>query len=1456
MAGLKEEWLRFMNMHKIIGDEFPEYIAYQQQKIYNALEDVHSVGSATELQEAIDNIGTGAGTIFIESGTYTINTPIDIDGCGSLVIYGHGDNTILQATDGVTVFNITCCQSLLIKTLKIDINNYTLLHPNTQVVIVNETNNNVVGFSDVTIDGDGSNGIGIELQSNNCYIDQCNITDCKKGVYINNSDNHNITNNIFTGHKEYGIHLDTASKCSINGNTLNSITSYGIYADTCSYNTFSLNISNSNYSGIFIRDSLSNTISSNTCNSNSHDGIHLIGSNYNTISSNTCDGNDSNAVTDTAGIFITNDSDYNTITGNSSNNNNNTGVGGAYGIVINTATCEENIIASNNCNGNDIDYKDSGARTTVEYYVQNVDELQDAINSIGSKAGIINIKSSFTVNATIVIDGNGSYLIEGEGDNTVLTTVGDIKCFDIDIARQVVFKNFKIDASSLTTATKEIIDVNENNNNLIIFDNVSITGDGSNGIGIELNSNNCRINNCNIENVNIGVNILSMDNMLQGNKSLNCNTYGIKVGANNNMLNTNTCSSNVIGIYINSANNSLIIGNYYESNTEWGIYLIDSNYNSIPNNYCLNNDGNSANPIGGIGVDGDSDNNMLIGNTSINNNNTGAEDGYGIYLGVNTDNNHILANWLSGNDDNQKDLGNNTTFSIAGHLHDGETLQLDGINSDGGAFDFLTTGQVNFNQNLNLKDGSLLAGLINTVFSSNWSGVVDKGITTDKVYDQFVEVANEITALKYCLNFEGVWDASSGNPPDLTPADGDYWITTTAGNWNGVDWELLDWIVWEAGSAKWYKVKYFRQFPVVEVSGNKSIQTAIDQIIYMGGGIVKIHSGTYNDGNDVFPLTINDGGNGYFLKIIGVGDTTILDPNGDSTIFSITNIGKLVLEDFKIDANDLTTATKEIINIAEASNNPIIVRSITIIGNGTNGYGIEINSNNCKVENCDINSINIGINVLGNDNTIQENIINSCNNYGIQIKGNKNSLYDNESDNNSVGIYLDTADYNQINGNYIEGNTLNGIYLTGSNYNALNDNYCIGNDSNTANPQAGIYITGDSDNNTIISNTSINNNNAGAGNSYGIYIANANSNNNIIKSNSLTGNDVNWKDNGTNTEIEYRCSTGAEIQQAIDSIAAKSGVVHILPIAGGIQLSATIDVDGGGDYIIEGEGVGTVIDCAGDRSAFSITSADSCHLKNFKIDANDITTEDKQIISVNVIGILIENIWIVGNGNKGHGIELLQTEGIVRGCHIDSLYHGVVLSNDLCIVEDCVIKNSVYAGVFAELTGIHTILSNRFYNCGNGIALITASIGSCIIGNNIYNGGGSGIRLWSGQYNTITGNNIYDIDIDHASSFGGIHLISTSDFNTISGNVIHGCSNAGAGTFYGIYIQNAECDDNIISGNILNGNDSPYLNNGTGTIIIQGGWSGWVDDGVNFRETFVDGILTAVGNSIAGGHNP
>ncbi|KKM68853.1 hypothetical protein LCGC14_1456670, partial [marine sediment metagenome] len=70
--GSKQLLRQLINVWKIKRNANPAYIIYLMEKIFLVLEDTYSVGTMTELQEAIDAIGTGAGTIFIEAGEYEI----------------------------------------------------------------------------------------------------------------------------------------------------------------------------------------------------------------------------------------------------------------------------------------------------------------------------------------------------------------------------------------------------------------------------------------------------------------------------------------------------------------------------------------------------------------------------------------------------------------------------------------------------------------------------------------------------------------------------------------------------------------------------------------------------------------------------------------------------------------------------------------------------------------------------------------------------------------------------------------------------------------------------------------------------------------------------------------------------------------------------------------------------------------------------------------------------------------------------------------------------------------------------------------------------------------------------------------------------------------------------------------------------------------------------------------
>jgi hypothetical protein len=82
---------KITNSYKVNRNGYPYELIHRIAQLYQVIENLYSGSSITELQETIDTIGSGAGTIFIASGTSDVGTTIDIDGCSSYVIYGHGN---------------------------------------------------------------------------------------------------------------------------------------------------------------------------------------------------------------------------------------------------------------------------------------------------------------------------------------------------------------------------------------------------------------------------------------------------------------------------------------------------------------------------------------------------------------------------------------------------------------------------------------------------------------------------------------------------------------------------------------------------------------------------------------------------------------------------------------------------------------------------------------------------------------------------------------------------------------------------------------------------------------------------------------------------------------------------------------------------------------------------------------------------------------------------------------------------------------------------------------------------------------------------------------------------------------------------------------------------------------------------------------------------------------------
>ncbi len=1003
----------------------------------------------------------------------------------------------------------------------------------------------------------------------------------------------------------------------------------------------SSNTCNSSATGLSLSSSDYNTISGNTCNSNTLDGIYITGSSYNTISSNTLTGNDSNTVNAQAGLYITSNSDFNTMSSNSVNNNNNSGAGTGYGIYIATASCDENVVASNNANGNDIDISDAGVGTTITYYVQNADELQDAIDSIGSKAGNVHITNgSITISTTIDVDSGGSITISGGGDGTILTAVNNVEVFNITSAASLLVEKLKIDANAYTANTSAVI-INEGSNNIIAFENVTIDGDGTNGYGIDIRSDSCIIDHCTISDLARGVFLNACDKALISFNDIDGNVNGIYLdAADENIIDGNTIKDNTLnGMYITGSDKNAIQSNMITGSEECAMYFYDSAINSIFGNIIYYNNSNCATSGGGIKLGWNCDNFTIIGNNIYNNYNQNAGYGYGVWITVAQCNNNIVR-------------GNSVT---------GNDYQL-------------------------------------------W----DDGTNTDIEY---------------------------------------------------------------------------------RVSNALQLQNAVDSI-GSKSGLIHIVSGSftlYEEWDDPFwgtyvrSTTIDiDGGGEYVIE--GEGSGTIITLGRNIPAFNITNAKSCVLKNFSIDADSLTLYSKELIIIDEASDNTVIIDGVTIVGDGTNGYGIEVNSDNCIVRNCDISAVDTGIITVAASNT------------------------------------------------KIVNNTI------------------TSNDVNTANVSGGIIIGANSDNNIISENTCNNSNNAGAGIAYGIYIAAATCNNNIVKDNYVSGNDIQSWDAGTNTDIKYRVSDEDELQDAIDSIAAKSGIIHI--ISGTLTLTADIDVDGGGDYIIEGEGDGTVIDVGGDWAVFTITSAKSCVLRNFKIDANDIASDGTTIIAVaegSDYPVTIDNVTIDGaTKDKGFGISIASSNVTVKNCEIDDLYSGIVVaaggSSDI-FINDNSIHNCANYGISLTIASSNCIVArNHCYdNTNDGISIsvgftnsilsenicngnqdgITVYVSNrCVMSNNIaYGNSQHGIFLSACTYSSITSNICNENDSNSASATAGIYLTAACIRNTITGNTCLGNNNAGAGDAYGIYIADAGSIANSLANNVLDLNDVAYNDSGTTTVL-------------------------------------
>lgn len=314
---------------------------------------------------------------------------------------------------------------------------------------------------------------------------------------------------------------------------------------------------------------------------------------------------------------------------------------------------------------------------------------------------------------------------------------------------------------------------------------------------------------------------------------------------------------------------------------------------------------------------------------------------------------------------------------------------------------------------------------------------------------------------------------------------------------------------------------------------------------------------------------------------------------------------------------------------------------------------------------------------------------------------------------------------------------------------------------------------------------------------------------------------------GPNNQLDvnpqYFCYSSTDVQNAIDEIGSGSGTIII---AQDITLSDEINIDQGGNYIIEGDGAVTVT-CGENNSAFSVTNVTTVTIQDLTINASDISTATLVIMLINDANdnpVIIQNVKISGMG-MGHGIEIRSDNVWVQDCHIDALERGIRLNESSHnIITGNLIKNldsnsDDGRGIILLDAANNTIMGNVIDNIdGNddGIGFYLIDADNNVIADNMISDlkgddDAIGIFMSSSEHNTIGGNRF--IDLKPATDAYGMWVTGLSDFNTISDN-----------TFKDIittdYAYGITCDAgfNTISGNSFDFIDADV---GTGISILD-----------------------------------